>query len=228
MNIYILEPLQQVYILSSLTVLFGHILDITIDSQTLMEYMNKKTSLLILGTRSIYLNLFLISPLNYIIAYNFLLDRTDNSLQFVKLSEVLLTHNVMYYLLHYSVHKIKTIRFIHEFHHKFTTNIPSIGNAVSLIEFQTMYVFPFLLAMYLFNPNVKSLNIAVFLISFFNTLIHSSKLRNIKWFSIMVSPNQHGEHHATYSNTYSAPILNFDLLTHNIYKLLNNSKKITN
>ena len=118
-------------------------------------------------------------------------------------------------MMHYMVHKINAIRFIHKFHHLFKNNIPSIGNAVSFLEFQTMYVLPFLVGMYLFQPNPITIDTSILTISTLNSIIHSSNLKNMNWIYIFVSPNQHSIHHETYENHYAAPLLNFDKLLTN-------------
>ena len=212
MEFHLIKPIINVYLLGSFTILFGHILDLTIDKETLIVYLQKKTDLYIQGLRSLYINLLFVSSINYIIAYNYLLDINSYHLQYLKYGGILLIHNVMYYAMHKSVHKINAIRFIHEFHHLFKKNIPSIGNAVSFLEFQTMYVLPFLVGMYLFKPNVCTINLSIFTISFLNSIIHSSALKNVKWFKLLVSPKQHCKHHENYSGTYAAPLLNIDKL----------------
>ena len=218
MDFYILEPLINVYLLGSFTILFSHILDFTIDKENLIIYMQKKTELYIQGLRSLYMNLLFVSGFNYIIAYNYLLDIQSNELQILKYGGLLLTHNIMYFGMHSMVHKINAIRFIHHFHHLFVKNIPSIGNAVSFLEFQIMYVLPFLVGMFLFQPNPITIDSSIITISILNAIIHSSKLKNMNWISIFVSPKQHSIHHETYENHYAAPLLNFD-------KFLNNVKK---
>ena len=85
------------------------------------------------------MNLLLVSSINYIIAYNYLLDINTNQFQIIKYSGVLFIHSIMYFIMHSMVHKIESIRFIHKFHHLFVKNIPSIGNSVSFLEFQIMY-----------------------------------------------------------------------------------------
>ena len=58
----------------------------------------------------------------------------------------------MYYVSHFIVHKIKYFKWIHTFHHKFVTNIPSIGNSVSVYEFVFMYITPFIAGTVLLAP----------------------------------------------------------------------------
>lgn len=211
----ILEPLKNVYMLGSFTILFSHILDFTIDKKTLSDYLQKKTDLYIQGLRSLYLNLLLVSGINYIIAYNYLLDIKSNQFQIMKYGGILFIHNIMYFIMHSMVHKIESIRFIHKFHHLFVENIPSIGNSVSFLEFQIMYVLPFLTGMFLFQPNIKTINASIFTISFLNSLIHSTYLKKCNWLSFLVSPKQHCKHHEVYTGNYAAPLLNLDLILSN-------------
>lgn len=212
------EPFKHVYLLGSITIIFSNILDITIDTETLKHYLQKNTDLYIKGVRSMYFNLLLVSGVNYTIAYNSLLELNNNNINFVNYLCILLIHNIMYFSMHLMVHKINPIRFIHEFHHLFKQNIPSIGNSVSYLEFQFMYVLPFLVGMYLTKPNPITIDCSILTISLLNALIHSSNLKKIYWPSILVSPNQHSIHHETYSNHYSAPLINLDNIINLIKK----------
>ena len=221
---YLIEPLYRVYMLSGLTVLFGHIMDINISTSSIEYYCSdeKRLRLYIEGQKKLQFNLLLVSPFNYLIAYNYLLDTNVEKIQIFNLCRLLILHNFLYFVLHYSVHKIKSIRFIHHFHHLFKVNTPSIGNSVSYLEFQILYVTPFLIGMYLFNPNPITLDFSIGIISFLNTLIHCDEFKGLYWIPFLVSSKQHCEHHDNYSSTYSAPLINFDL----IFK--NDNKKIIN
>ena len=207
---YLCEPIKRAYVLGSLNIIFSNLLDLTIDKETLIIYLQKKTDLYIQGLITVYFNLLLVSSLNYVIAYNYLLDLSNNNINLIKHGSILFTHNLLYYIMHYMVHKINSIRFIHKFHHLFKINIPTIGNAVSFLEFQIMYVLPFLVGMYLFEPNPITIDTSILTITTLNSIIHSSNLKKIKWIYIFVSPNQHSIHHETYENHYAAPLLNFD------------------
>ena len=210
--IKILEPILNVYILSSFTILIGYILDFTISLPTLKKYTQDKFDLYVSGIQSTMINLLLIAPINYIILFNYLLFDFTYSFNFYNLLKLLLTHNILYFLLHMLVHNVRSIRFIHDFHHKFTTNLPSIGNAVSILEFQFLYVIPFLIGTIVFKPNIMSINLSILIISVMNSIIHSNELKYSYWIPFLVSPQQHGEHHQTYHKTYSAPLFNLDLL----------------
>lgn len=217
--IVLFEPIKHVYFLGSCTIIFSHILDYTIDSDTLKNYLKNKTELYIQGIQSMYFNLLFVAGLNYIIAYNFLLDTSDNHINLLKYFTILLIHNLLYFAMHLMVHKVNSIRFIHEFHHLFKQNIPSIGNSVSYLEFQIMYVLPFLIGMMLLKPNPITIDSSILTISILNALIHSSRLKTINWPFILVSPNQHSIHHETYSNHYSAPLINFDQIIKSFYTI---------
>ena len=113
------------------------------------------------------------------------------------------------------MHKIDVLKKMHKFHHKFTnTLIPSIGNAVSVYEFTFAYASPFILASYLLDSNLITLNYAIKTVSFFNLMIHCNEFKNFKYYKMLVSPNDHLNHHKLKreKNTYSAPIINLDYI----------------
>lgn len=212
--IFFLEPLFQVFLPSALTVILGLILDFTMSESTLKYYWKEKSDLYISGIKSSLVNLLVISPLNYIFAYNFIFSSNmfTPQVNFIKLILMLLTHNLLYYVLHMSVHKYPKLRFIHDFHHKFTINLPSIGNAVSIYEFQFMYVIPFLVGLFFFQPNIVTFNMSIYIISLLNLLIHCDQLKELDWIQGLVSPNKHCQHHKNYFGNYSAPLLDLDYI----------------
>ena len=67
---YIVYPIINTYLLSSLTILFGYIMDFTISKNTLKKYCQNELDLYISGIQSSKINLLIISPLNYILVYN--------------------------------------------------------------------------------------------------------------------------------------------------------------
>lgn len=218
---YIVYPIINTYLLSSLTILIGYVMDFTISKNTLKKYCQYELDLYISGIQSSKINLLIISPLNYILVYNLdCIDYNKNifDIQYVNLISLLVAHNFFYFIFHSLVHKIHFLRFIHNYHHQFRLNLPSISNSVSIMEFQFMYVLPFCFGAYFFHPNLITFNISIFIISLFNILIHCDELTTLNWLIIFVSPRQHAEHHLTYGNTYSAPILNFDLFFSNKMK----------
>jgi len=147
----IFSPIINVFLLSIFTITFGYILDFTISKKSLLYYFKEKPDLYISGIRATLFNLLIISPINYFIAINFLISKDffKSGLAYNKLILMLICHNLLYFLIHYMVHKIEILKPIHYFHHKFKKNIPSISNAVSALEFQTLYVLPFLVGLLL-------------------------------------------------------------------------------
>ena len=75
-----------------------------------------------------------------------------------------------------------------------------------------MYVIPFLIGLFFVKPNIITFNTSIYIISFLNLLIHCNELKELKWISFFVSPNQHCKHHLNYFGNYSAPLINFDIL----------------
>ena len=150
------------------------------------------------------------SPLYYIFLDLLFFDHNTNNLDILKYVSLTVTHNILYFLGHKAMHKVKYLNTFHDFHHEFNITIPSNGNAVSISEYNFAYVLPFVIGIMLFKPNSITLNASVFTISFFNILIHCHELSNINWPKFLVSPFDHGVHHKNKSGTYSAPILKFD------------------
>ena len=60
---YIIEPLLNIYLLSSFTILFGYVLDFTISKRTLINYCKNNLDLYIEGIQSTFTNLLIISPI---------------------------------------------------------------------------------------------------------------------------------------------------------------------
>ena len=75
-----------------------------------------------------------------------------------------------------------------------------------------MYIIPFLIGLYFIKPNIITFNATIYIISFFNLLIHANELKDIYWLKFLVSPNKHCQHHKNYFGNYSAPLLNFDFI----------------
>jgi len=214
----IFSPVINIFFLSIFTIMFGYILDFTVSKKSLLYYFKEKPDLYISGIRATLFNLIIISPINYFIAINFLISKDffKSGLACNKLFLMLICHNLLYFLLHYMVHKIEILKPIHYFHHKFKKNIPSISNAVSPLEFQTLYVLPFLFGLLIFKPNVITFDVSILIISILSTIIHCYEFSNFKWIPGFVSPKKHCLHHETYSATYSAPLLDLDFLKKNL------------
>lgn len=211
----IINPLCQGLRLSIFTFLFSIILDFTISSETLAKSLDKNSKLYIKGIQANIINLFILSPIYYLLLDLLFFDNNTNYFDILKFINLTLTHNILYYIGHKAMHKIKYLNSFHDFHHEFKITVPTNGNAVSISEYNFAYVLPFVLGIIIFRPNSVTLNGSVFIISFFNTLIHCHELSKIKWPKFLVSPFDHGVHHKNKSGTYSAPIINIDRLLGN-------------
>ena len=206
------NPIIQVYKLSTYTFLVSFILDVTVCYPTTVNYMKNKTELYIDNLHANLRNLFVLSPFYYLLAYYFFLNNTSNGFSFVNISILLFIQNFFYHYSHKYMHTISTIRWMHEFHHKYIETTPTIGNAVSAAEYQVAYVLPFIIGSSVVCPTSLDLQITVFIISSLNMFIHSQELKEMKYFSILVSPKKHISHHETRSGTYSAPLFDLDKL----------------
>ena len=218
----LLTPLFDVYKLSIYTFLVSLILDLTICLPTTKKYMKNNTQLYIDNLHANLKNLFILSPFYYFLAYNILLDNSIQKFSILNTYVLLFVQNIFYHYAHQYMHIIPNIRWIHDFHHKYTETTPTIGNAVTMSEFQIAYILPFLIGSFIVNPSPLDLQTAIFIISTLNMFIHSQELKEIKYFDYLVSPKKHIGHHETRSGTYSAPLLDLDKL---INKYLKSSYK---
>ena len=66
----------------------------------------------------------------------------------------------------------------------------------------------------LVSPFLVSFNMAIFIVSCMNLIIHTPELSNISWSPWLVSPRTHLNHHQgkNIKGTYSAPTLNLEYL----------------
>ena len=64
------------------------------------------------------------------------------------------------------------------------------------------------------NTSKDSFNMAIFIVSYMNLIIHTPELSNISWSPWLVSPRIHLNHHQgkNIKGTYSAPTLNLEYL----------------
>ena len=214
----LLTPLFDVYKLSIYTFLVSLILDLTICLPTTKKYMKNNTQLYIDNLHANLKNLFILSPFYYFLAYNILLDNSIQKFSILNTCVLLFIQNIFYHYAHQYMHIIPNIRWIHDFHHKYIETTPTIGNAVTMSEFQIAYILPFLIGSFIVNPSPLDLQTAIFIISTLNMFIHSQELKEIKYFDYLVSPKKHIGHHETRSGTYSAPLLDLDKLINNYLK----------
>ena len=177
------------------------------------------------SARSNFLNLIGVTPFYYIFANNFLIYDSNMIIQPLKILSILLIHNFLFYVTHYSFHNFKSIAFIHHFHHKFNKPFPSSGNAVSLNEYNFAYVLPFLIGAFFIKPNDLSFRISIAIIGFLNSLIHCIPFYNLSIGKLFIKPGDHIEHHEKRTVKYAAPLLNIDYIVHFISNFINEKKK---
>jgi sterol desaturase/sphingolipid hydroxylase (fatty acid hydroxylase superfamily) len=208
--ILLVQPLLQVSRLSCFTVFFGIFLDTTVSLKSTLEIIKQNPTLYFQGLKANYFNLLFLSPLYYVAAYNLLLNKMSSEFSFFKYVGLTLIHGVGYYQIHKLMHVNPKMRWIHDFHHKFVITTPTSGNAVSAYEFQLAYVLPFLVGALILQPSNLDFEYCILTISFLNLFIHTKELEYLKMPSFLVSPNDHIKHHKTKSDTYAAPLINFD------------------
>ena len=99
------------------------------------------------------------------------------------------------------------------FHHQYDKILlPSIGNAVSTMEFISAYLLPFIIAAYFLRPNEISFIIPIGIIGLLNIVIHCKELEDLPWAALFVSPKNHIEHHEVRTKHYAAPTINWDYI----------------
>lgn len=197
--------------LGSMAYGIGAIMDITISRKSFNEMIKNISELYQSALNKIQMNMLVISPVIYSIIDKTLLDHSNNIIQPVNITGILVIHSFGYYIIHKAFHIVPCLRGYHDFHHKFDYYmVPSIGNAVSTEEFLLAYISPFIVGAYIFQPNEISFVIPITLISIFNNIIHTKELQGIAWSKYLVSPDQHIKHHEVRTKNYSAPIFNLD------------------
>lgn len=210
----IINPYIKGLHMGSYTYLFSNVLDYTISKETTLELLQKHPKLYIQSSISNFINLLGLSPIYYVIAENTLLTNKSTEIQLFNWMGIVLTHNIVFYQLHKWFHEIKSLYFLHKFHHKFVKPVPSNGNAVSVHEYNIAYVMPFLLGAYLFKPNGITFQLAIATISILNSFVHCPQLRNIglPWIPFLVVPGDHLIHHEKLTTKYASPLLNVDFI----------------
>jgi len=210
----IINPYIKGLHLGSYTYLFSNVLDYTISKETTLELLQKHPKLYVQSSISNFINLLGLSPIYYVIAENILLTNKSTEIQLFNWLGIVLTHNIIFYQLHKWFHEIKSLYFLHKFHHKFVKPVPSNGNAVSVHEYNIAYVMPFLLGAFLFKPNGITFQLAIATISFLNSFVHCPQVRNIRlpWIPFLVVPSDHLIHHEKLTTKYASPLLNVDYI----------------
>lgn len=158
------------------------------------------------------LNLLLITPLGYVMVYEYFLNIKENQFEVWKFFVTILIQNIGYYLVHKCMHS-KSIYHIHKFHHRYNQIvIPSSAFAVTVCEFVFAYLSPLILASYLLYPTMKTISTTSFFIGICNLLIHTPQLSKVKWIPYIVSPSSHMKHHIFQKSYFAAPVLDIDKL----------------
>ena len=193
--------------------LVGIVLDNTISYKSKKYLFEKNNVLLMQAYTYTAFNLLILSPIYYEILDRYLVTHECIGFSLTKYIALLVIQSIGYYLAHYMMHNIRSLKKIHKFHHKFSNVlIPSLGISVTPYEYTFAYVLPFVVGGYIVNPSLLTLNFAIGTISLLNIFIHCNELSNLKYYRYFVSPNDHFNHHKNIpnKNTYAAPLINID------------------
>lgn len=199
-------------ILSGSVYAVGWIMDRTISKHSREIIIKKDKQTYEMGEKYVMYNLLVISPIAYTILYNLVLNHTNHcTFSIFPCMGLLFIQNIGYYCIHYEMHRSKRLLWIHNFHHKYDNiTMPSVANAVTCYEFMLAYISPMVVGAYIIKPTELEFVSAIALISFFNLLIHTYELNNVKWCTGLVSPTHHIVHHKERNMHYAAPLLNVD------------------
>lgn len=207
----ILHSLFKGQILGLSIFVLGEIADHTIAKVSLKKLSITKGDLLEIGKKKVFMNLNVISPIFYVISDQYLINHSKTLPNPIIIANLLLLQNILYYYVHLSFHKYAMLYPIHKFHHQFDDLlVPSIGNAVSSLEFVLAYVLPFLIGGVLLNPSESSFLTAIGITAILNMAIHTNEWKNKKWVKGLVSPNDHITHHKQRNSHYAAPLISID------------------
>lgn len=155
-------------------------------------------------------NLLFITPLVYIIVYEYFLNIKENHFEFWKCLAIIVIQNIGYYFSHRCMHS-KYLYHIHKFHHQYNQIvIPSSAFAVTASEFVLAYLSPLFVASYVLYPTMNTMSTTTFFIGVCNLLIHTPQLAKVQWISYIVSPSSHMKHHIVQKSHFAAPILDID------------------
>ena len=193
------------------TFLFSVLLDNTFSKNLLVKLKKKSKNLYNENLKKNFINLILLSPIYYLISYNFL--NKSNILNIYHVISILSIQSILFYFSHKAMHKINYLKKFHNFHHKFNKYIlPSSSHGVSIIEYTFSYMLPLFLACVLLRPSIKSFSYSIKIIGISNIMIHCEGLMDLKLPKYLVSPSKHIDHHKINKGNYSAPFLNSEML----------------
>jgi len=203
----------------------GLIMDNTLSKKSLTSLKTNDEVLYNKGMLCVYNNLIVLGPIYYYLLEHSIINDHTSNINIIETFSIVSIHSLGYYTTHRLMHRSNLFRKYHNFHHQFNeTLIPSIGNAVSKDEFTFAYMTPFVIGAWIVNPNLNSFNLAIWIVSFMNLVIHTQELEDIKYNHFFVSPKTHLNHHQgkNIKGTYSAPIFNLEY----IYSKINNMTSI--
>ena len=80
----------------------------------------------------------------------------------------------------------------------------------------------FIIGAILIKPNELTFKLTIGIISFLNSLVHSGKLKHLRYPSLFVTPRDHLTHHEKLDTKYASPILNVDNVVNRVNKMFNN------
>jgi sterol desaturase/sphingolipid hydroxylase (fatty acid hydroxylase superfamily) len=142
-------------------------------------------------------------------------DYTEGYVSWARVLTILVVHSVSYFYVHQLFHTQPGWYQHHAFHHKFKDFIPpSAANAVSPIEYVSAYVLPFGMGALVSHPTPRELQIAVWVVSFCNLLVHMPAMEAIADYvePVFVSARSHRHHHLELKSNFAAPMWNLDWL----------------
>ena len=200
-------------LLGSSIAMLSFFLDISFSKKSFIKLCNESSEKYIQAVEAVQRNMMVISPLVYGVIDQSFIDHNSMTFQYNNIVSVLGIHSVGYYVVHTAMHKFKKLYTIHSFHHQYDKILlPSIGNAVSTMEFISAYLLPFIIAAYFLRPNEISFIIPIGIIGLLNIVIHCKELEELPWAAIFVSPKNHIEHHEVRTKHYAAPTINWDYI----------------
>ena len=129
---------------------------------------------------------------------------------------VVLVHSGLYAWIHRPMHRVKRLRPIHAYHHRYTTDVtPTVSNAVSPWEFLVAYLFPFAAACMIVRATEASLFVATAMVSVCNLRVHSHahivQTTRPSWSTCFVHPEDHLGHHLMRGGPpYAAPTVSWN------------------
>lgn len=199
--------------LGPIVLCLGFLMDVIFCKEDLLMLKNSNATrdLMEEAERKIILNLTFISSCLYWFVTPFFVnyDRQSTEIQWVRCFLLILIQNIGYYCGHYIMHHYWLS--IHSFHHRFDRIVTSsIAFAVSVEEFLFAYIFPLMIGAWILYPNENTFLLGIGIISVFNLIIHTPRLKTRMYPSFLVSPNDHLEHHEKRTIHYAAPIFSLD------------------